>query len=45
MERLRDISISDVAWRVNGQILLTTSGGEIRAVVAERGDPPNGTGE
>jgi hypothetical protein len=43
MERFRDLSISDIAWRVNRQIfrrrfLLTTSGGEIRAVISERSD-------
>ena len=41
--RSRDFSVSDVAWRINRAIfkrrfLLTSAGGEIRAVISESDD-------
>jgi hypothetical protein len=42
IERSEDSSRTDIAWRIERQIfkrrfLLTTSGGEIRAVIPDRG--------
>jgi len=41
--RSRDFSVSDIAWRINREIfkrrfLLTSAGGEIRAVMSESDD-------